>query len=63
MTVVRGFPIAERAKSGSLVFLGSIYGVAAPRLEIYEGTNMTTPAEYAASKGRTLSLVRYLPIA
>lgn len=60
MTVVRGFlPLLKGQKSGSLVFLGSIYGVAAPRLEIYEGTNMTTPAEYAAAKGGTLSLVRY----
>ncbi|MFA6969269.1 MAG: SDR family oxidoreductase, partial [Candidatus Paceibacterota bacterium] len=60
MTVVRGFlPLFKEQKSGSVIFFGSIYGVAAPRFEIYEGTNMTVPAEYAAAKGGTLSLMRY----
>ncbi|MFY0665851.1 MAG: SDR family oxidoreductase [Natronospirillum sp.] len=34
----------------SLVNLSSIYGVTAPRLDIYEQTNMTMPIEYAAIK-------------
>lgn len=60
MTVARGFlPLFQEQKSGSLVFLSSIYGIAAPRFDIYEGTKMTTPAEYAAAKGGEIALVRY----
>lgn len=60
MTAVRGFlPLFKEQKSGSLVFFGSIYGVAAPRLDIYEGTSMTVPLEYAAAKGGVIAVTRY----
>ncbi|MEC5396315.1 oxidoreductase [Uliginosibacterium sp. H1] len=45
---------------GSIVLLGSIYGSMAPRFEVYEGTPMTMPVEYAAIKGGIVQLVRYL---
>jgi len=45
---------------GQIVNLGSIYGVAAPRFEIYAGTPITMPVEYAAIKAGVLHLTRYL---
>ena len=47
------------SKNASVIFLASIYGVAAPRFEIYKGTAMTMPVEYAAAKGGIIALVRY----
>jgi NAD(P)-dependent dehydrogenase (short-subunit alcohol dehydrogenase family) len=44
---------------GILVSLGSIYGVVAPRFEIYEGTDMTMPVEYAAIKSGIIHMTRY----
>ena len=40
--------------------ISSIYGVNAPRFEIYENTPMTMPVEYAAIKSAVLQLNRYL---
>lgn len=57
---VRAFaPIFAEQKNGSIVFLASIYGVAAPRFELYEGLEMTQPAEYAAAKGGIIAVTRY----
>ena len=57
---VRAFaPVFKEQKTGSIVFLASIYGVAAPRFELYEGLSMTQPAEYAAAKGGIISVTRY----
>jgi NAD(P)-dependent dehydrogenase (short-subunit alcohol dehydrogenase family) len=47
-------------RQGSIVNMGSIYGFAAPRFEIYEGTPLTMPVQYAAIKGGVLNLTRYL---
>jgi len=44
---------------GNIVNLSSIYGLFAPRFEIYEGTSMTVPAEYAAIKAGIIQLTRY----
>ncbi len=44
---------------GSLINMSSIYGVVAPDFSIYEGTNMTMPAAYAAIKGGIINLTRY----
>jgi NAD(P)-dependent dehydrogenase (short-subunit alcohol dehydrogenase family) len=44
----------------SLVNISSIYGVVAPKFEIYEGTNMTMPVEYAAIKAAILQLNKYV---
>lgn len=43
----------------SLVNLSSIYGSVTPRFEVYEGTAMTMPVEYAAIKSAVEQLTRY----
>ena len=44
---------------GNIVNMSSIYGVVAPRFEIYKNTNMTNAIEYAAIKGGLLHLTKY----
>ena len=44
---------------GSIVNMGSIYGTVAPRFELYAGTSMTLPVEYAAIKAGIIQLTRY----
>jgi NAD(P)-dependent dehydrogenase (short-subunit alcohol dehydrogenase family) len=46
--------------SGSVVNVGSIYGLVGPNMGLYEGTSMGNPAAYAASKGGLVQLTRYL---
>lgn len=46
-------------KSGSLINMASIYGLVAPDFTVYNGTEMTTPAAYAAIKGGIINLTRY----
>lgn len=50
----------KKQKSGNIIFMGSIYGFSAPKFEIYEGTHMTMPVEYAAIKGGVINLTKYL---
>ena len=45
---------------GTIVNIGSIYGVVAPRFGIYANTPMTMPVEYAAIKSGVIHLTRYL---
>lgn len=55
--------IAEQMKkqrSGSIINLGSIYGVVGPDFSIYDGTDMTVAAEYSAIKGGIINFTRYL---
>lgn len=49
----------EKGEPFSLVSMSSIYGVMAPRFEVYEGSNMTMPVEYAAIKSGLLHLNKY----
>jgi len=49
----------SKAGGGSIVSLSSIYGVIAPRFDIYEGTDMTMPVEYAAIKSGIIHLTKY----
>lgn len=44
----------------ALVNLSSIYGSMAPRFEIYEGTAMTMPVEYAGIKAGLEHITRYV---
>jgi len=44
---------------GNIVNMASIYGVIAPRFELYEGTSMSMPVEYAAIKAGVVHLTRY----
>jgi len=52
--------IMMKQNYGNIINIGSIYGFAAPRFEIYEGTEMTVPVEYAAIKGAIINLTKYL---
>jgi len=45
---------------GNIVNISSIYGVIAPRFEIYEDTPMTTPVEYVAIKSGLIHLTKYM---
>lgn len=50
----------EARKEFSLVNMSSIYGGMAPRFEVYAGTKMTMPVEYAAIKSALQHLVSYV---
>ncbi|BFT31113.1 oxidoreductase [Alteromonas sp. D210916BOD_24] len=43
----------------SLVNMSSIYGVVAPKFDVYDHTNMTMPVEYAAIKSAIQHISRY----
>ena len=45
---------------GNIINIASIYGVIAPRFEIYKNTKMTTPVEYAAIKSALIHLTKYV---
>ncbi len=45
---------------GNIINISSIYGVVAPKFEIYENTKMTTPVEYAAIKSGLIHLTKYM---
>lgn len=45
--------------NGNIVNLASIYGAIPPRFELYAGTQMTMPVEYAAIKAGVIQLTRY----
>jgi NAD(P)-dependent dehydrogenase (short-subunit alcohol dehydrogenase family) len=50
----------SRGGHGSVILVGSIYGLVGPDLALYAGTSMANPAAYGASKGGLLQLARYL---
>lgn len=50
----------DKGTEFSLVNFSSIYGVMPPRFELYEGTDMTSPVEYAAIKSGIQHLTLYL---
>ena len=50
----------DKNKEFSLVNFSSIYGVIAPKFNIYEGTKMTMPVEYAAIKSGLIHLSKYV---
>lgn len=45
---------------GNIINIASIYGVVAPKFEIYENTPMTMPVEYAAIKAGLIHLTKYM---
>lgn len=45
---------------GNIVNISSIYGVMAPRFEVYDDTPMTMPVEYAVIKSGLLHLTKYM---
>lgn len=50
----------KKQQFGSLINMSSIYGLIGPDFTIYEGTEMTMPAAYAAIKGGLNNFTRYL---
>lgn len=50
----------ESQQPFSLVNLSSIYGSVAPRFDVYAGTEMTMPVEYAAIKAGLEHMTRYV---
>ena len=50
----------SKQDGGNIINMASIYGVKAPRFEIYAGTPMTTPVEYAAIKSAIIHLTKYI---
>ena len=45
---------------GNLLHISSIQGVATPKFDHYESTNMVSPIEYSAIKAGVISITRYL---
>jgi NAD(P)-dependent dehydrogenase (short-subunit alcohol dehydrogenase family) len=60
LTCQRFAQAMSQTGGGSIVNIASIYGVMAPRFEIYEGTDMTMPVEYAVIKAGIIQLTRYV---
>ena len=52
--------VMQEQKSGSIVNIGSIYGVVGNDFSLYEDFGGTSPAAYAAVKGGIVNLTRYL---
>lgn len=46
--------------TGNIINMASIYGIMAPRFEVYAGTSMTMPIEYAAIKSSIINLTKYM---
>lgn len=58
--VAQQFGLFFRSQNrGNIINMASIYGVMAPRFEIYSDTQMTMPVEYAAIKSAVIHLTRY----
>jgi NAD(P)-dependent dehydrogenase (short-subunit alcohol dehydrogenase family) len=45
---------------GNIINISSIYGVIAPKFEVYDNTPMSMPVEYAAIKSALLMLTQYM---
>ena len=45
---------------GNIINISSIYGIIAPKFEIYDNTPMTMPVEYAAIKSGLIHLTKYM---
>ena len=50
----------KKQNYGNIVNISSIYGVIAPKFEVYENTSMTMPVEYAAIKSGLIHLTKYM---
>lgn len=53
-------PLLKSAQGATVVNIASIYGLYGPDWSLYEGTNMSNPAAYGASKGGLIQLTRWL---
>ncbi|MEO1953540.1 MAG: oxidoreductase [Campylobacterales bacterium] len=50
----------QKQSYGNIINISSIYGVVAPKFEIYNGTTMTMPVEYSAIKSGLIHLTKYM---
>ncbi len=53
-------PLLKAAEGASIINIASIYGLYGPDWKLYEGTDMSNPAAYGASKGGLIQLTRWL---
>jgi len=53
-------PSLRRSEGSVVVNIASIFGLIGPDPRMYEGTSLSNPAGYAASKGGLIQLTRYL---
>ena len=53
-------PLLKVADGASIINIASIYGIYAPDWSLYEGTSMSNPAAYGASKGGLIQFTRWL---
>lgn len=56
----RFLELFKRQGHGNIVNMSSIYGVVAPRFEVYEGTPMTMAVEYAMIKSGIVMLTKFI---
>lgn len=60
LLVQAALPQLRAGGHGSVINVGSIYGLVGPDWGLYEGTAMGNPAAYAASKGGLMQMTRWL---
>jgi NAD(P)-dependent dehydrogenase (short-subunit alcohol dehydrogenase family) len=53
-------PQFQRQGGGHLIHISSIQGIAAPKFEHYEGTDMNSPIEYSAIKSGVIAVTKWL---
>ena len=56
-------PLLRISKGANIINIASIYGLYGPDWGLYEGTSMSNPAAYSASKGGLLQFTRWLATA
>jgi len=53
-------PLLRNSEGANIINIASIYGLYGPDWSLYEGTSMSNPAAYSASKGGLLQFTRWL---
>jgi len=53
-------PLLKTAEGANIINMASIYGMYGPDWSLYEGTSMSNPAAYGASKGGLTQFTRWL---
>jgi len=53
-------PLLRISESANIINIASIYGIYGPDWSLYEGTSMSNPAAYSASKGGLLQFTRWM---
>jgi NAD(P)-dependent dehydrogenase (short-subunit alcohol dehydrogenase family) len=54
------YPLLRKSTGASIVNIASIYGMYGPDWRLYEGTSLSNPSAYGASKGGLIQLTRWL---